>query len=265
MVPSAKTESLRAILADAGSAVIALSGGTDSTFLVSFAATVSGLRVMAVTVSTPYMFSAEVEEAAEFCRSAGVEHRIISMEMPASVISNPPDRCYRCKREVMKAVTGAAQEGGFAFFFDGTNSDDQHDYRPGLKALREMNIRSPLAEAGLTKDEIRELAREAGLEVSDKPSNTCLLTRFPHNTEIVAENLRRAEEAERIVKESGFPGARVRIHGDLVRIEFRREHFDGIMKEEVRIRMSTALKSLGYNYITADMEGYRTGSMNKNI
>ncbi len=265
MVLSEKKDNLRAILADAGSAVIALSGGTDSTFLVSFAATVTELRMMALTVSTPYMFSSEVDDATLFCRSRGIEHRIISMKMPVAVSSNPPDRCYLCKREVMKAVTEAAKEGGFAYVFDGTNTDDLGDYRPGLKALREYNIKSPLAEAGLTKAEIRQLAREAGLEVSDKPSNTCLLTRFPHDTLIVPENLRRAEEAERIVSEMGFAGARVRIHNDLVRIEFRKEQFDVIIKEEIRLQISAALKKLGYNYITADIEGYRSGSMNKNI
>lgn len=265
MVLSEKKERLQVILADARSAVIALSGGTDSTFLVSFAATVRELRVMAVTIRTPYMFASEVDDATMFCSSIGIEHRIISMDIPVAVSSNPPDRCYLCKRQVMKAVTDAATEGGFEYVFDGTNTDDLGDYRPGLKALREYNIRSPLAEAGLTKAEIRQLAREAGLEVSDKPSNTCLLTRFPHNTEIVPENLRRAEEAERIVSEMGFPGARVRIHGDLVRIEFRKEHFDGIISEEIRLKMSAALKNLGYSYITADIEGYRSGSMNKII
>jgi len=265
MALSEKKERLKAILAESGSAVIALSGGTDSTFLVSFASTVRELRVMAVTVRTPYMFSSEVDDAVRFCRSMGIEHRITDMEIPYAVRSNPPERCYLCKREVMKAVTDAAKEGDFAYVFDGTNTDDLGDYRPGLKALREYNIRSPLAEADLTKAEIRQLAREAGLEVSDKPSNTCLLTRFPHDTEIVPENLRRAEEAERIVSEMGFAGARVRIHGDLVRIEFRKEQFDGLIREEVRVKMSDALKKLGYNYITADIEGYRSGSMNKII
>jgi len=265
MVLSGKKENLQAILADAGSAVIALSGGTDSTFLVSIAANIRELRLMAVTVRTPYMFTSEVDDAALFCSSLGIEHRVIGMEIPVAVSSNPPDRCYLCKREVMKAVTTAAREGGFAFVFDGTNMDDLGDYRPGLKALRELNIRSPLAEAELTKAEIRQLARESGLEVSDRPSNTCLLTRFPHDIEIVPENLRKAEEAERIVSEMGFAGARIRVHGDLVRIEFRREQFDGMIKEDIRFRMSAALKKLGYNFITADMEGYRTGSMSKNI
>ncbi|MDZ7636567.1 MAG: ATP-dependent sacrificial sulfur transferase LarE [Bacteroidales bacterium] len=244
---------------------MALSGGTDSTLLVSFAAGVSGLRVMAVTVRTPYMFSTEVKEAAMFCKSVGVEHREIVMDMPLTVTSNPPDRCYLCKREVMKAVTETAREGGFAFVFDGTNNDDLKDYRPGMKALREMNVRSPLAEAGLTKAEIRELAREARLDVSDKPSNSCLLTRFPHDTVMTPENLRMAEAAELIVTEMGFPGTRVRIHGELVRIECRGEHFAGILKEEVREKISSALKKLGYKYITIDAEGYRSGSMNKTV
>lgn len=258
-----KLEELKGLLSEAGSAVIALSGGTDSTFLVSVAAGVPRLRVMAVTVSTPYMFSSEVEEAALFCREAGVMHREVRLEIPRSVITNPPDRCYLCKQQVMGAVTAAAQEEGLTFVFDGTNADDLLDYRPGLKALKEAGVRSPLAEAGLTKEEIRALARKSGLEVSDRPSNTCLLTRFPHDTEINPDDLRRAEKAERIVRESGFPGARVRVHGDMVRLEIWNEHFDKIAAKEMRSRIASALRELGYRYITIDAEGYRSGSMNK--
>jgi len=263
MTPTEKTNRLTTIMSHAGSAVIALSGGTDSTYLASFAAGIKGLRVMAVTVTTPYMFSSEVRDAASFCKSAGMKHMEIRMAMPRAVASNPPERCYLCKREVMKAVTDAAREGGYAYVFDGTNADDLLDFRPGMKALSELGIRSPLAEAGLTKSEIRELASEAGLDVSNKPSNTCLLTRFPHDTSITEENLRRAEEAERITAEMGFAGARVRIHGDLVRIELRSDQFTLIMNEEIRESLTSAIKKLGYNYITIDAEGYRSGSMNK--
>lgn len=252
-------------MSEAGSAVIALSGGTDSTYLASFAAGVKGLKVMAVTVTTPYMFSSEVSDAAAFCKSAGMKHMEIGMAMPGTVVSNPPERCYLCKKEVMKAVTGAAREGGYACVFDGTNADDLLDYRPGMKALGELGIRSPLAEAGLTKSEIRELAREAGLDVSDKPSNTCLLTRFPHDTPLTEENLRRAEEAERLTTEMGFIGARVRIHGDLVRIEIRRDQFALILNDDIREVLTASIKKLGYKYITIDAEGYRSGSMNKKI
>ena len=255
------SDSLKTILAGVKSAVIALSGGADSTFLVSIAASVSGLQLMAVTVHTPYMFSSEVNDAAAFCESIGVKHLVIKTDIPHAVGSNPPDRCYLCKKEVMKAVMSAATEGGYAVVFDGTNADDLSEYRPGMKALKELGIRSPLAEAGLTKPEIRKLAREAGLEVSDRPSNTCLLTRFPHETEITHDNLRRAEEAERIVAKAGFPGARVRIHGELVRIECKDEQFASLLSKEIREKLSSAIKKLGYKYITIDAEGYRSGSM----
>ena len=258
-----KHEKLKAILSDAGSAVVALSGGTDSTFLVSVAAGVPGLRLMAVTVSTPYMFSSEVDDAIRFCVEKGVNHREIRMDIPSTVLLNPPDRCYLCKTEVMKSITAAAHEGEYDFVFDGTNADDLREYRPGLKALREAGVRSPLAEAELTKEEIRALSREAGLEVSDKPSNTCLLTRFPHDTEITPAGLRLAEKAERILSEAGFPGARVRVHGDLVRIEVRNEQFERIISPDVRAALSGAIRALGFRYVTIDAEGYRTGSMNK--
>ncbi len=258
-----KLEKLRAILAEAGSAVIALSGGTDSTFLVNIAAGVPGLRVMAVTVSTPYMFSSEVDDAGQFCSKAGVVHRILGMEIPVSVLSNPPDRCYLCKTEVMKVVTDSARSGGYAFVFDGTNADDLKEYRPGLKALREAGVRSPLAEAKLTKTEIRVYAREAGLEVSDKPSNACLLTRFPHDTVINTGDLRRTEAAEHLVTAAGFPGARVRVHSDLVRIELSAGQFERIAITETRMKLSEAIRALGFKYVTIDAEGYRTGSMNK--
>lgn len=157
MTPQDKLRKLRTILSDSGAFAIALSGGTDSTFLVSVAAGISGLRVLAVTVSTPYMFASEVEEAATFCDRYGVMHREIRMDIPETVTGNPPDRCYLCKSEVMSAIKGAALEAGISVIFDGTNADDVSDYRPGMKALAEQNVRSPLLEAGLAKNEIRTL------------------------------------------------------------------------------------------------------------
>ncbi len=263
MSTAKKLEELKAVLSGAGSAVIALSGGTDSTYLVSVAASRAGLKLLAVTVSTPYMFSSEVKDAASFCHEHGVKHRELKAGIPLSVISNPPDRCYLCKTEIMKLITAEAHKGGYAVVFDGTNADDLKEYRPGLRALRESGVRSPLAEAGLTKEEIRQLAREAGLEVSARPSNTCLLTRFPHDRVITPEDLRKAEEAERLVTEAGFTGARVRIHGELVRIEIRNEQFERIAPGEVRMKLAMALRGLGFQYITIDAEGYRSGSMNK--
>lgn len=263
MSAAGKLEKLKSILSGAGSAVIALSGGTDSTFLLSVAAGLPGLRVMAVTVSTPYMFSSEVDEAALFCREKGVHHRLVEFDIPETVRENPPERCYLCKTEVMKSVKAVAKEEGYAFVFDGTNADDLLDYRPGLKALEEAGVRSPLAEARLTKEEIRALSRAAGLAVSDRPANACLLTRFPHDTEISTAALRRAEKAEQIVRDEGFTGARVRVHGEMARLEIWNEHFELMARKETRTRIATALKELGYRYITIDAEGYRSGSMNK--
>jgi len=265
MTPHGKLRKLRTILSDAGDFAIALSGGTDSTFLVSVASGISGLRVMAVTVSTPYMFASEVEEAVAFCDRYGVMHKTIMMGIPETVKGNPPDRCYLCKTEVMGVIRRAAGEAGISVIFDGTNADDVNDFRPGMKALRELDIRSPLLEAGLTKTEIRALAREAGLDVSDKPSNACLLTRFPHDTSILPGELQKAEKAEIFLTGLGFGGSRIRVHGDLVRIECKTESFPKIMEACMREKIIISLRNMGYNYITIDIEGYRSGSMNKNI
>jgi uncharacterized protein len=263
MTPHDKLIKLRTILADSGAAAIALSGGTDSTFLVSVASGISGLTIMAVTISTPYMFVSEVEEAAAFCARHGITHRVIKMDIPERVWGNPPDRCYLCKTEVMGAIRSAAGEAGISIIFDGTNADDVNDYRPGMRALEEQKVRSPLLEAGLTKNDIRELAREAGLDVGDKPSNACLLTRFPHDSAILPVDLRNAEEAEIFLAGLGLRGSRIRVHGDLVRIECSKDLFPVIMEETMREKIITAFKKMGYKYLTVDIEGYRSGSMNK--
>jgi uncharacterized protein len=259
-----KLARLKEILHDAGSAVIALSGGTDSSFLVSVAAGVSDLRLLAITVNTPYMFTSELKEASALCDRYGVKHRELPMTMPDSVKGNPADRCYLCKTEVMKVIRDEAKEAGIAHVFDGTNADDMKEYRPGMQALKELSIRSPLLEAGLTKEEIRSLAREAGLESSDRPSNTCLLTRFPHGTLVTPDDMRKTEKAEIILADMGLVGSRVRVHGDLVRIECRKEQLMQIMTIKMREKISATLKELGYRYVTVDMEGYRSGSMNSN-
>lgn len=261
MSSSEKLDRLRSLIAGSGAAAIALSGGTDSTFLASVAASVPGFRVMALTVRTPYMFDGELRDAAIFCKSISLGHMEISLPMPASLGDNPPQRCYLCKSELMGAIVAAASEQGFDTVFDGTNADDLHEYRPGIRALAELGIRSPLAEAGLAKNEIRELAREAGLEVSDKPSNTCLLTRFPHGTMVTVSDLRKAYEAEMSIAALGFAGARVRVHGELVRIEIRKEELARLADEDTRKKITAAIRKSGYRYVTVDLEGYRSGSM----
>ncbi len=260
-----KLQKLRTLLAEAGSAVIALSGGTDSVFLAWVASEVKELRLLAVTVNSPYMFASEVREAIEFCAAHGIDHRQIIMGIPEVVVNNPPERCYLCKREVMNLITGEALKAGFNYVFDGTNLDDVSEYRPGMKALKEFGVRSPLLEAGLTKEDIRALSREAGLPTWDKPSNACLMTRFPHGTPVSPDELRKAEAAEDILTGFGLKGSRVRVHGEVVRIECRNEYMISLLDEKLRTGITTKLKALGYSYITVDLEGYRTGSMNRKI
>jgi len=258
-----KLQKLRNLLTEAGSAVIALSGGTDSVFLAWAASEIKELRLLAVTVNSPYMFASEVSEAIAFCATHGIDHRQIIMGIPEVVGNNPPERCYLCKREVMKRITGEALKAGFNYVFDGTNMDDVSDYRPGMKALKEFGVRSPLLEAGLTKEDIRALSREAGLPTWDKPSNACLMTRFPHGTVISPDELRKAEAAEDILTGLGLKGSRVRVHGEVVRIECRNENMTSLLGEKLRTDITSKLKALGYSYITVDLEGYRTGSMNR--
>ncbi len=253
---------LKKILSDAGSAVIALSGGTDSIFLAYVASGIENIKIMAVTVNTPYMFDSEVVESIIFCKEHSIRHKEIQMEIPEAVRNNPPDRCYLCKKEVMKMVRGVADKERFKWVFDGTNIDDTADYRPGMKALKELEIRSPLLEAGITKDDIRTLSRNAGLITWNKPSNTCLLTRFPHNTPVTIAGLRRAEAAELVLETFELKGSRIRVHDDIARIECRKEHFSMIVSEKIRNEIVAGLKKIGYRYITLDLEGYRSGSMN---
>ena len=260
-----KLQKLRSILAEAGSAVVALSGGTDSVFLAWVASEVKELRLLAVTVNSPYMFASEVSEAISFCASHGIDHRQIIMGIPDVVVNNPPVRCYLCKREVMSRITEEAVKAGFSYVFDGTNVDDVSDYRPGMKALKEFGVRSPLLEAGLSKEDIRALSREAGLPTGDKPSNACLMTRFPHGTVISPDELRKAEAAEDILSGLGLKGSRVRVHGEVVRIECRNEYMTSLLDEKLRAGITAKLKALGYSYITVDLEGYRSGSMNRKI
>lgn len=253
---------LKEILSDSGSAVIALSGGTDSIFLAYVASGIKDLRLLAVTVNSPYMFDSEVMESINFCKEHGIRHKEIQMEIPDAVQNNPPDRCYLCKKEVMKLVRAEAAIAQYEWVFDGTNTDDAGDYRPGMKALKELNIRSPLQEAGMSKNDIRSLSRIAGLITWNKPSNTCLLTRFPHYTPISIAELRRAEAAEIVLETFELKGSRIRVHNDIARIECRKEHFPMILSESVRNEIIAGLKKIGYKYITLDLEGYRSGSMN---
>lgn len=257
-----KSEKLNSILKELSSFVIAFSGGVDSSFLLHRAHSLKKLNIIAVTIRTPYIPAREIAESVEFAEKYGIRHKIIDIAFPEIIRDNPNERCYLCKKTLFNQIILFASENKFRYIVDGTNHDDKSDYRPGLKALKELGVRSPLSEAGLTKSDIRELSKNAGLVLWDKPAMACMLTRIPYNTEITEGMLRMIENAENFLFDNGFPGTRVRIHGDVARIECLPGYIERISHEPFRTQIISNLKKLGFRYISLDMEGYRSGSMN---
>jgi len=259
-----KHQRLLGALRSLGNALVAFSGGLDSAFLLHAARQALGDRVLAVTLSTPYMPEAEVEEAAAAARAMGVRHRVIGVPFPEAIRDNPPERCYLCKRGLFTLLKEVAAAEGIAHVLDGTNLDDLDDHRPGFKALAELDIESPLLAAGLAKQELRDLARERGLAVWDKPAGACLLSRMPHGARVEDAELRRIDRAERLLKELGFPAVRLRSHGDLARIEVPRERVADVIEADRLHGIDARLKALGYRHVAVDLAGYRMGSLNEN-
>jgi pyridinium-3,5-biscarboxylic acid mononucleotide sulfurtransferase len=261
-MPSKKLEDLDNILKDLKSFVVAFSGGVDSTFLLHRASQNKKLKIAAVTISTIYIPRREIEEASEFCKAHNVNHVILDLPLPEEIRHNPFERCYRCKKILFNHILSFARKNDYNFIVDGTNSDDNGDFRPGLKALEEMGIRSPLMESGFIKNEIRELSKEAGLNTWDKPAYACLLTRIPYETRVTENDLRMIESAEQFLFDKGFPGTRVRIHGEVARIECLPGYISKIIAGTEREQIISNLKKIGFRYISLDLEGYRTGSLN---
>jgi uncharacterized protein len=257
-----KSLKLDSILKDLKSFVVAFSGGVDSSFLLHRAHTVKKSGVIAITIRTPYIPSREINEAVEFTNSYGIKHKIIDIALPEMIRNNPIDRCYLCKKTIFTDLLSFAAENNYKFVIDGTNADDTGDFRPGLAALNELGIRSPLLESGLTKKDIRKLARAADLDIWDRPAMACLLTRIPYDTDISEGSLRLVEDAENMLFELGYPGTRVRIHGNLARIECMPGYIEKIIRNPDKEHIISNLKKIGFRYVSLDLEGYRTGSSN---
>lgn len=258
-----KYDCLKRILARYDSILVAFSGGVDSTFLLRAAVDEIGDHVLAATVTGEIHPPGETEEAAALAGSLGVEHLVIEindLEKPA-FFSNPPDRCYHCKKNLYGTLLDQALRRGIIVVADGANADDAHDYRPGTQAGQEMGVVSPLKEAGFTKDEIRAMSRKLGLPTADKPASPCLATRFPYGTRITREALKQVAAAEAVIRKIGIPVVRVRHHGDLARIEVPGEYFQVIMGRAAEVEKE--LKAAGYVYAALDLCGYRMGSMNE--
>ncbi len=257
---------LAVFLRNRGKLAVALSGGSDSSVLLAFAAYCLGKeRCLALTVDAPYMVGKELESARRVCERLGVRHVVCRTAIPELIRSNPPQRCYFCKRSVFSMLQQRALDEGFEWLADGTNVDDLGDFRPGMQAIKELEVLSPFLECGIGKDSIKALGSmlDVPMEVVHAPAGACLLTRLEHGKKVTEEMLRRVEAAEDCLQVMGFLQCRVRVHGDaLARIELSPDDVRRAMEASCRERIVEAFRKLGFRHISLDMGGYERGSMN---
>ena len=259
-----KKAALDAILRSCGSMAVAYSAGVDSTFLLKAARDALGDRVLAITVRSVFCPAREGDEAEAFCAREGIAHAVLTADVLSvpGVADNPPDRCYLCKKALFTMMSETARERGMGCLAEGSNMDDLADYRPGMRAVAELGVRSPLREAGLYKSEIRQLSRELGLPTWDKPAYACLASRIANRERITPEKLSMTERAEDYLGSLGFRQRRVRLHGTLARIEVEPEQLPRLTEPDTAGKIDAYFRSLGYSFVTADLGGYRMGSMN---
>jgi len=262
-----KLNALRALFAEMEQALIAYSGGIDSTLVAKVAHDVLGERALAVTADSPSLMPEDLEEARQQATVIGLRHHIVKtheLDNP-NYASNPVNRCYFCKSELHDTLKPLAREWGYPYVVDGVNADDLSDYRPGIQAAKERGVRSPLAEVGITKIEVRQLTQALGLPWWDKPSQPCLSSRFPYGEDITVEKLQRVGRGERYLRQLGWQALRVRSHGDTARIELPPDQIQAFVSQTDLPALVAAFQDYGFTYVTLDLEGYRSGKLNQGL
>lgn len=247
---------------------VAFSGGTDSAFLLKICTDTLGKNnVLAITADFEGFSKRDLEESQRFTKELGLQHKIVKLTVLdiSDIANNPPNRCYYCKKKLLSAVISAANGKGYDNVVEGSNISDTGDFRPGMRAIEEMGVKSPLKSAGLTKEEIREALRKLKLSTWSKPSAACLFSRFPYGEKITLEKIKRVSDAEEILSAEGFSQLRVRSHGDLARIEVLPEEINKFLERTFRDKITHEFRRLGFKYVTIDLDGYRIGSMNDEL